>query len=67
VPEATHPTHPSPTLPMPLNNPMADIFTRSADHWFATQPALLADVDALRYAWLHRRRASIDATRQAVQ
>jgi hypothetical protein len=52
---------------MPLNNPMADIFTRSADHWFATQPALLADVDALRYAWLHRRRASIDATRQAVQ
>jgi hypothetical protein len=64
VPEATHP---SPTLPMPLNNAVADIFARSADQWFATRPALLADVDALRHAWLHRLRASIDATQQAIQ
>ena len=44
-----------------LSNPVADIFARSADQWFATQAALLADVDALTHAWLHRRRESVDA------
>ena len=64
MPEATHP---KPTSPMPLNNPVADIFARSADQWFATQAALLADVDALTHAWLHRRRESVDATQHAIQ
>jgi hypothetical protein len=64
MPEATHP---KPTSPMPLSNPVADICARSADQWFATQAALLADVDALTHAWLHHRRASVDATQQAIQ
>jgi arginine decarboxylase-like protein len=46
---------------------VAEIFARSADQWFATQAALLADVDALTHAWLHRRRESVDATQQAIQ
>jgi arginine decarboxylase-like protein len=50
-----------------LSIPVAEIFARSADQWFATQAALLADVDALTHAWLHRRRASVDATQQAIQ
>ena len=64
MPEATHA---KPTSPFPLSNPVAEIFARSADQWFATQAALLADVDALTHAWLHRRRASVDATQQAIQ
>jgi hypothetical protein len=60
MPEAKHP---KPTSLIPLNDPVADIFARSADQWFATQAALLAGVDALTHAWLHRRRPSVDATR----
>jgi hypothetical protein len=56
-----------PTSPFPLNNPVAEIFARSADQWFATQTALLADVDALTHGWLHRRRESVEATQQAIQ
>src|SRR5258708_37598172 len=59
--------HAKPASPFPLNNPVAEIFAHSADQWFATQAALLADVDALTHAWLHRRRASVDATQQAIQ
>jgi hypothetical protein len=47
--------------------PVADIFARSADQWFATRAALLADVGALTHAWPHRRWASVDATQQAIQ
>src|ERR1700732_2713476 len=64
MPEAKHA---KPTSLFPLSNPVAEIFARSADQWFATQAALLADVDALTHAWLHRRRASVDATQQAIQ
>jgi len=64
MPEAKHA---KPTSPFQLSNPVAEIFARSADQWFATQAALLADVDALTHAWLHRRRASVDATQQAIQ
>src|ERR1700722_5755632 len=64
MPEAKHA---KPTSPFPLTNPVAEIFTRSADQWFATQSALLADVDALTHAWLHRRRESVDAMQQAIQ
>jgi hypothetical protein len=64
MPEAKHA---KPTSLFQLSNPVAEIFTRSADQWFATQAALLADVDALTHAWLHRRRASVDATQQAIQ
>ena len=64
MPEAKHA---KPTSPFPLSNPVAEIFARSADQWFATQAALLADVDALTHAWLHRRRESVDATQQAIQ
>jgi hypothetical protein len=56
-----------PTSLFPFNNPMAEIFARGAGQWFATQTALLADVDALTHAWLHRRRESVDATQQAIQ
>ena len=61
MPEAKHATQFS------SSNPVAEIFARSADQWFATQAALLADVDALTHAWLHRRRESVDATQQAIQ
>jgi phasin protein len=64
MPEAKHA---KPTSQSALCNPMAEIFARSADQWFATQAALLADVDALTHAWLHRRRASVAATQQAIQ
>jgi hypothetical protein len=59
--------HAKPTSQSALSNPIADIFARSADQWFATQTALFADVDALTHAWLHRRRASVAATQQAIQ
>jgi hypothetical protein len=58
--------HAKPASPFPLNNPVAEIFARSADQWFATQAALLADADLLTHAWLHRRRESVDATQQAI-
>jgi hypothetical protein len=58
--------HAKPASPFPLNNPV-EIFARGADQWFATQAALLSDVDALTHAWLHRRRESVDATQQAIQ
>jgi hypothetical protein len=64
MPEAKHA---KPASPFPLNNPVAEIFARRADQWFATQAALLADVDALTQAWLHRRREGVDATQQAIQ
>jgi hypothetical protein len=64
MPEAKHA---KPTSLFQLSNPVAEIFARSADQWFATQAALLADVDALTHAWLHRRRANVDATQQAIQ
>jgi hypothetical protein len=64
MPEAKHA---KPTSPFPLTNPVAEIFARGADQWFATQAALLADVDALTHAWLHRRRESVEATQQAIQ
>jgi hypothetical protein len=64
MPEAKHG---KPMSLFPLSNPMAEIFARSADQWFATQAALLADVDALTHAWLHRRREGIDAMQQAIQ
>jgi hypothetical protein len=64
MPEATHA---KPTSPIRLNNPVAEIFARTADRWFATQAALLADVDALTHAWLHRRRASVAPTKVAIQ
>ena len=41
MPEAKHAKSTS-----PLSSPVAEIFARSADQWFATQAALLADVDA---------------------
>jgi hypothetical protein len=63
MPEANHA---KPTSPFPLTNPVAEIFARSADQWFATQAALLADVGALTHAWLHRRRESVDATQHAI-
>jgi len=59
--------HAKPTSPFPLSNPVAGIFARSADQWFATQSALLADVDALTHVWLRRRWESVDATQQAIQ
>jgi hypothetical protein len=59
--------HAKPTSLFPLSNPVAGIFARNADQWFATQAALLADVDALTHAWLHRRRETVDATQQAIQ
>jgi hypothetical protein len=58
--------HAKPASPFPLNNPVAEIFARRADQWFATQAALLADADVLTHAWLHRRRESVDATLQAI-
>jgi hypothetical protein len=64
MPEAKHA---KPTSPFPLTNPVAEILTRSADQWFATQAALLADVDVLTHAWLHRRRESVDATQHAIR
>jgi hypothetical protein len=64
MPEAKHA---KPASPFPLRNPVAEIFAHSADQWFATQAALLADVDALTQAWLHRRREGVDATQQAIQ
>src|SRR6266852_3409229 len=64
MPEANHA---KPTSLFQLSNPVAEIFARIADQWFATQAALLADVDALTHAWLHRRRTSVDATQQAIQ
>ena len=64
MPEANHA---KPTSLFQLSNPVAEIFARIADQWFATQAALLADVDALTHAWLHRRRESVDATQQAIQ
>jgi hypothetical protein len=64
MPEAKHA---KPTSHSALCNPIAEIIGRSADQWFATQAALLADVDALTHAWLHRRRASVAATQQAIQ
>jgi hypothetical protein len=64
MPEAKHG---KPMSLSPLSNPVAEIFARNADQWFATQAALLADVDALTHAWLHRRRESVDATQQAIQ
>jgi hypothetical protein len=59
--------HAKPSSPFPFSNPVAEIFARSADQWFATQAALLADVDALTKAWLHRRQEGVDATQQAIQ
>src|ERR1700738_3083882 len=64
MPEAKHA---KPQSTFSLRNPVAEIIGRSADQWFATQAALLADVDALTHAWLHRRRASVAATQQAIQ
>jgi hypothetical protein len=64
MPEAKHA---KPTSLFPLGTPAAEIFARGADQWFATQAALLADVDALTHAWLHRRRESVDATQLAIQ
>jgi hypothetical protein len=64
MPEAKHA---KPASPPQLSNPVAEIFARSADQWFAAQSALLADVDALTHAWMHRRRESVDATQQAIQ
>jgi hypothetical protein len=59
--------HAKPMSLSPLSNPVAEIFARSADQWFATQAALLADVDALTHAWLRRRREGVDATQHAIQ
>lgn len=64
MPEAKHA---KPMSLSPLSNPMAEIFARNADLWFETQAALLADVDALTHAWLHRRREGVDAMQQAIQ
>jgi hypothetical protein len=64
MPEAKHG---KPMSQSTLSNPAAEIFARNADQWFATQAALLADVDALTHAWLHRRREGVDATQQAIQ
>jgi len=46
---------------------MAEIFAHSADLWFATQAGLLADMDALTHAWLHRRREGLEAMRAALE
>jgi hypothetical protein len=59
--------HGKPMSISPLSNPMAEIFAHNADQWFATQAGLLANVDALTHAWLHRRREGVDAMRQAIQ
>jgi Phasin protein len=64
MPEAKHA---NPTSLFPFGSPVAEIFARGADQWFATQAALLADVDALTHAWLHRRREGVDATQQTIQ
>jgi len=50
-----------------LSQPMAEIFAHSADLWFATQAGLLADMDALTHAWLHRRREGLEAMRTALE
>src|ERR1700730_14053215 len=65
MPEAKH-AKPASLFPL-RNPPVAEIFAHSADQWFATQAALLADVDALTQVWLHRRREGVDATQQAIQ
>ncbi|MGO8919211.1 MAG: phasin family protein [Stellaceae bacterium] len=59
--------HEKPMSPSPLSNPVAEMVARNADQWLATQAALLADVDALTHAWLHRRREGVDAMQQAIQ
>ena len=64
MPEAKHG---KPMSPSALSNPVAESFARNADLWLATQAALLADVDALTHAWLHRRREGVDAMQQAIQ
>src|SRR5882724_1154848 len=64
MPEAKHEV---PMSAAAFNKPMADIFAHSADLWFTTQAGLLADVDALTHAWLHRRREDLEAMRQALQ
>lgn len=64
MPEAKHG---KPMSLAPLSNPVAEIFAHNADLWFATQAALLADVDALTHAWLHRRREGVDAMQQVIQ
>jgi len=64
MPEATHG---KPMSPASVNNPITDIFAHSADSWFTAQAGLLADVDALTHAWLHRRREGVEAMREALQ
>src|SRR6266403_548502 len=62
-----HTKHGKPISQFPLSNPLGEIFAQNANLWFATHAELLANVDALTHAWLSRRRAGVDAMREAVQ
>src|SRR5258708_35749479 len=64
MPEATHG---KPMSPDSVTKPIAEFFAHSADSWFTAQAGLLADVDALTHAWLHRRREGVEAMREALQ
>lgn len=63
----TEAKHRNPMSLSSLSTPLVEIFARNADLWFAAQAALLADVDALTHAWLHRRRVGVDAMQHAIQ
>jgi len=64
MPQAKHGT---PVSTASTDQPMTGIFSQHAELWFATQAGLLADVDALTHAWLHRRREGLEAMRQALE
>ena len=53
--------------PSPLRDSLGEIFAQNVDLWFTTQAELLANVDALTHAWLHRRQEGVDAIRQAIE
>ena len=62
-----HTKQEQPGTEFPLSNPLGEMFAHNANLWFATHAELLANVDALTHAWLNRRRAGVDAMREAIQ
>jgi hypothetical protein len=52
---------------LPLSHPLEDIFAHNADLWFTAYAELLASLDALTHAWLHRCRNDVEAMRQATR
>jgi hypothetical protein len=60
-------THKKPTSQLPLSDSLEEIFARNADLWLTTYGELLANLDALTHAWLHRSRNGVAAMHQALQ